>query len=67
MIYTRILLMRSQPVGQLKMSAELNQEIEKSEVLLNVSNLITGLPGGVAIVDGISFAIARGETFALLG
>ncbi len=35
--------------------------------LLKVSNLVTGLRNGVAIVDGISFEIAAGETFALLG
>ncbi|MFA6971484.1 MAG: ABC transporter ATP-binding protein [Gallionella sp.] len=35
--------------------------------LLKVENLVTGLRGGVAIVDGISFDIAAGETFALLG
>jgi len=35
--------------------------------LLKVSNLVTGLQGGAAIVDGISFEIAAGETFALLG
>ncbi len=35
--------------------------------LLKVENLVTGLSSGVAIVDGISFDIATGETFALLG
>ena len=35
--------------------------------LLKVENLVTGLHSGVAIVDGISFEIAKGETFALLG
>ncbi len=35
--------------------------------LLKVENLVTGLVAGAAIVDGISFAIAEGETFALLG
>ena len=35
--------------------------------LLKVSNLVTGLRNGVAIVDGISFEIAKGETFVLLG
>ena len=35
--------------------------------LLKVNNLVTGLHNGAAIVDGISFEIAAGETFALLG
>ena len=35
--------------------------------LLKVENLVTGLHSGVAIVDDISFDIAAGETFALLG
>ncbi len=35
--------------------------------LLRVENLVTGLSSGAAIVDGISFEIAKGETFALLG
>ncbi len=35
--------------------------------LLKVENLVTGLNSGAAIVDGISFEIAAGETFALLG
>ncbi|MDD4930361.1 MAG: ABC transporter ATP-binding protein [Gallionella sp.] len=35
--------------------------------LLKVNNLVTGLRNGQAIVDGISFEIAAGETFALLG
>ena len=35
--------------------------------LLKVSNLVAGLQSGVAIVDDISFDIAAGETFALLG
>ncbi len=35
--------------------------------LLKVEDLVTGLHSGVAIVDGISFDIAAGETFALLG
>ncbi len=35
--------------------------------LLKVNNLVTGLANGVAIVDGLSFDIAAGETYALLG
>ena len=35
--------------------------------LLNVNNLATRLVNGARIVDGISFDIAAGETFALLG
>lgn len=35
--------------------------------LLKVENLVTGISDGVAIVDGISFELAQGETFALLG
>jgi peptide/nickel transport system ATP-binding protein len=35
--------------------------------LLKVENLVTRLRNGAAIVDGISFDIAAGETFALLG
>ncbi|MBI4809148.1 MAG: ABC transporter ATP-binding protein [Nitrosomonadales bacterium] len=35
--------------------------------LLKVDNLVTRLRNGAAIVDGVSFEIAAGETFALLG
>ncbi|MGB8518261.1 MAG: oligopeptide/dipeptide ABC transporter ATP-binding protein, partial [Gallionella sp.] len=35
--------------------------------ILSVKSLTTALPNGVRIVDGISFDIAAGETFALLG
>ncbi|MFM2408990.1 MAG: hypothetical protein RL358_1732 [Pseudomonadota bacterium] len=35
--------------------------------LLNVHNLVTRLTSGAAIVDGISFSIPAGKTFALLG
>ena len=35
--------------------------------ILSVSSLTTALRSGVPIVDGISFDIAAGETFALLG
>ena len=36
-------------------------------LLLKVNNLVTGLRNGTAIVDGISFEILAGQTFALLG
>ncbi|MDO8813162.1 MAG: ABC transporter ATP-binding protein [Gallionella sp.] len=36
-------------------------------VILSVESLTTSLPNGVVIVDGISFGIEQGETFALLG
>ena len=39
----------------------------RAGALLKVENLVTGLHSGVAIVDGISFDIKAGETFALLG
>jgi peptide/nickel transport system ATP-binding protein len=39
----------------------------RAGALLKVENLATGLHSGVAIVDGISFDIKAGETFALLG
>ncbi|MDD5299286.1 MAG: ABC transporter ATP-binding protein [Gallionella sp.] len=35
--------------------------------ILSVDSLTTSLHNGVAIVDGISFGIEQGETFALLG
>ena len=35
--------------------------------ILSVKSLTTSLRNGVAIVDGISFGIEQGETFALLG
>jgi len=35
--------------------------------ILSVDSLTTSLQNGVAIVDGISFGIEQGETFALLG
>ena len=40
---------------------------ENPNKLLSVNRLTTALQSGVAIVDGISFEIAAGETFALLG
>lgn len=40
---------------------------KRTGTLLKVSNLVTGLQSGAAIVDGLSFDIAAGETFALLG
>ena len=41
--------------------------MDESMSLLRVENLAAGLRSGTAIVDGVSFDIARGETFALLG
>ena len=35
--------------------------------ILDVSSLVTQLRNGARIVDGISFSIRAGETFALLG
>jgi peptide/nickel transport system ATP-binding protein len=35
--------------------------------ILGVDGLIVRLPNGAAVVDGVSFALRRGETFALLG
>ena len=40
---------------------------EKPNKLLSVNRLTTALQSGIAIVEGISFEIAAGETFALLG
>ncbi|MDO8350718.1 MAG: ABC transporter ATP-binding protein [Gallionella sp.] len=40
---------------------------KRAGALLKVSNLVAGLQSGVSIVDGLSFDIAAGETFALLG
>jgi peptide/nickel transport system ATP-binding protein len=45
----------------------LHPERTGASTLLRVSNLVTGLQSGVAIVDGLSFDIEAGETFALLG
>ncbi|MDD2776071.1 MAG: ABC transporter ATP-binding protein [Gallionella sp.] len=41
--------------------------LENQNKLLSINRLTTALQSGVAIVDGISFEIAAGETFALLG
>jgi len=35
--------------------------------ILKLAGLTTQLPNGAAVVDGVSFALRRGETFALLG
>ncbi|WP_035383762.1 ABC transporter ATP-binding protein [Ferriphaselus sp. R-1] len=35
--------------------------------ILGVDGLTVRLPNGAAVVDGVSFALRRGETFALLG
>ena len=35
--------------------------------ILSVKSLVTSLRNGVPIVDGISFSIEQGKTFALLG
>ncbi len=43
------------------------KHMETPMSLLRVENLSAGLIKGAAIVDGISFGIANGETFALLG
>ena len=42
-------------------------ECDAATKLLKVENLVARLRGGARIVDGISFEIAAGETFALLG
>lgn len=42
-------------------------ECDAATTLLKVENLVARLRNGARIVDGISFEIAAGETFALLG
>lgn len=44
-----------------------NRDFTNEPVVLEVENLIVGLPGGTAVLRGVSFDIRRGETVCLVG
>lgn len=44
-----------------------NRDFTNEPVVLEVENLIVGLPGGTAVLRGVSFDIRRSETVCLVG